>query len=154
MGAKKSSRSVRNLYMVADFSPEEKQRVLEYCLKNKISASHFLADIALEEVRNAARERAEEEITITLKVPREQSAKAQMFARRQNKTMAQFFADLLRPVLEKGKTSFTAETQTLRYYVSAEEHRLIKKYLKSRKLSARTYISFLAIEALQRKPRK
>src|ERR1051326_1046155 len=123
MTGRKSSRSVRNLYMVADFSPQEKRRIIQHCLKNKTSISHFLASLTLDEIRNSRRKPAKEEITIRLRVPREQNVKVQMFARRQNKTLAQFFADLLRPALEKGKTSFTAKTETLRCYVSAEEHR-------------------------------
>ena len=148
MPGKKTSKAVRNLYMVAGFSPAEKRKIIQYCQANRISVSNFLANLALGEVRNSPRKPREEEITIKLKVPREQNAKIQMFARRQNKTVAQFFRDLLLPTLKKGKTSFTAKTETLRYYVSAEQHRLIKAYLKAKRLSSRTFISYLALEAI------
>jgi hypothetical protein len=142
-------KSTRNRYMIADFTPNEKERVLSHCQNEDTSISSFLAGVALNDVRRGNEETpVEEEVTITLKIPREQSAKLQMFARRQNKTTDQFCQDVLLPTLEKGKTSFNSKTESLRYYLSTEEHRLLKQYLKGKNLSARTYISFLALKAL------
>jgi hypothetical protein len=143
-------KSTRNRYMIADFTPNEKERVLSHCQDKDTSISSFLAGVALDDVRRGNEETpVEEEVTITLKIPREQSAKLQMFARRQNKTTDQFCQDVLLPTLEKGKTSFNSKTESLRYYLSTEEHRLLKQYLKGKNLSARTYISFLALKALK-----
>lgn len=151
MTPRKKSKSARTRYMVTDFFLPDKDRLLKYCQRKGISVSSFLSHIALEEVRRATTEEpAEEEITITLRIPREHSARLQMFARRQNKTPDQFCQDVLLPTLEKERTSFSAKVQTLRYYLSPEEHRLLKRYLKSKNLSGRAYISFLAIEALNR----
>jgi hypothetical protein len=135
--------------MIADFTTDEKDRVLKHCNKKDTSISSFLAGVALDEVRRGSKEgTSEEEVTITLRIPREQNAKLQVFARRQNKTPDEFCQDVLLPTLEKEKTSFTLKTQSLRYYLSPEEHKQLKKYLKARNLSARTYISFLAVKEL------
>jgi hypothetical protein len=150
MSPRQKSKSARDHYMVADFSLDDRERILKYCQRKGTSVSSFLADIALQEVRTSNKKRTTEEITITLKIPREQSAKLQMFARRQNKTPDQFCQDVLLPMLTKERTSFSSKTETLRYYVSAEQHRLLKKYLKTKNLSGRTYISFLALQALNR----
>ena len=130
MSPKKKSKSARSRYMIADFTPEERKRIIDFCKKNSLSVSSFLAEVALEDLHRASREEpAEEEVTITLRVPAEHSAKLHMFAHRRGQTINQFVGEIVTPVLEKGKTSFTAKTQTLRYYVSPEEHELLKKYM-------------------------
>lgn len=129
--------------------------MLRHCLKKHISISRFLAEVAMEDVRVGSREgHAEEKITITMKIAREHNIKLQMFAHRQNKTPDQFCRDLLLPTLQKARTSFSAKTETLRYYLSPEEHRLLKSYLRSRKLSSRSYISFLALQKLDQENKK
>ena len=155
MGPKKKGRAARSRYMIADFTPEERERIIEFCKRNGATVSSFLAELALEDVYRASREEpGEEEFTITLKIPAEQSAKLYMFSHRRGQTINQYVGEIVTPVLEKGKTSFTAKTQTLRYYVSPKEHQLLKKYLKSRNLSARTYVSYLALRALEQRRKK
>lgn len=155
MSPTNKSKPARTRYMIADFTPKERERVLLHCVRNSISISSFLAGLALDDVRKGTKEgKIEEEVTITLKIPREQHAKLQMFAHRQNKTPDEFCHDVLLPTLEKEKTSFTSETESLRYYLSPEEHRRLKQYLKARNLSARTYISFLALRELNRDNKK
>lgn len=155
MGPKKKGKAARTRYMIADFTREEKDRITSYCRKNHTTISSFLATVALEEMQRASREEpAEEEVDIKLRIPAEQSAKLQMFARLQGKSVDQYVAALVTPTLAKGKTSVSLDTESLRYYVSPEEHRLLKRYLKSKKLSARTYISYLALKVLERQKKK
>jgi hypothetical protein len=146
---KKKGKSARSHYMISDFTPEEKRQIVDYCNKKQISISKFLAGIALAEVHRASKKgTTEEQLTITLKIPSEKNAKLQIFAHRQEKTLQEFLEALIMPTLEKEKVSFTSTTTSLRCYLSPEEHRLLKNHLKSRNLSARTYISFLALKAL------
>lgn len=136
--------------MISDFTPPEVRRITAHCKREKISVSKFLADVARNEVYRASKEPSREEvITITIRVPAEQNAKIKMFAHRQNKTYKQFLIDLLLPTIRKAKTYYTAKTQSLRYYLSAEDHEMILKFLKSKNLSARTYVSYLALQALK-----
>lgn len=151
MNRKKKDTSARTRYMIADFIPPDKSRITDYCRKNHTTISSFLANIALQEVYRAGRKGpTEEEVEITLRIPAEQSAKLHAFAHRLGKTINEYVLELVAPTLEKGKTSFSAKTESLRYYLSPDEHRMLKKYLKSKNLSARTYISYLAIKALNR----
>jgi hypothetical protein len=146
---KKKGKGARSHYMISDFTPEEKRQIVAYCNKKRISISKFLADVALADVRRAAKKGAsDEELTITLKIPSEKNAKLQMFAHRQEKTLQEFLEGLILPTLDKERTSHTSATTSLRYYLSSEEHRQLKTYLKAKNLSARTYISFLALKAL------
>ena len=131
MGPKKKGHAARTRYMIADFTREEKDRVINYCKRNHTTISSFLATVALEDVHRANREGpTEEEVDITLRIPAEQSAKLHTFARLQGKTVNQFVAGLV------------------------TEHRLLREYLKSKNLSARTYISYLALKALERRKKK
>lgn len=148
MPPKKKGKSARTHYMISDFTPREKRQIIEYCNRKEISISKFLADVALSAVRTG-KDTAEEEITITLKFPAEKNAKLKMFAHRQEKSLEEFVEGLILPTLEKERTSITAKTTSLRYYLSREEHRLVKDHLKARNLSARAYISYLALRALE-----
>lgn len=151
MSRKKKGTSARTRYMIADFTPEDRNRITDYCRRKHTTISSFLANIALQEVYRADREGPiEVEVEITLKIPAEQSAKLHVFAHRQGKTIDQYVLELVTPTLEKGKTSFHAQTESLRYYLSADEHRMLKRYLKSKNLSARTYIAYLALKAIHR----
>ena len=157
MTPKKKGKSARTRYMMADFMPDEKDQVVKYCHHAGTTISSFLAEIALEDFYRSTREGPkEEEIEITLKIPVEQSAKLQMFAHRQGKTVNQYMNEIVTPLLKKGQTSFhNPRTERLRYYVSPEEHRLLKKYFKSKRLSPRTYVPHLVLKALkQRRKRK
>lgn len=155
MGPRKKTKQERTRYMIADFTPEEKEQVIQHCAKEHLSVSRFLASVALDDIRRENEQGpTEEEVTIKLRISREQNAKLRVFARRQNKTPDQFCQDVLLPALTKGKTSFTAKVESLRYYLSPDEHRLLKKYLKSKNLSARSYVSYLAMKALQQRRKK
>src|SRR5579863_6891911 len=155
MSPRRKNISARSRYMIADFAAEEKDRVLKHCEKKVMSISKFLAGVALEDVRRSTTQTApEQELTIKLRIPAEKNAKLQMFARRQDKSVEQFVQDLVLPTLEKGKTSFSSKTESLRYYLSPEEHQLLKKHLKAKNLSARTYISYLALKALNQQDKK
>lgn len=151
MNPKNRTKPPRAHYLVSDFTPEEIRQITAYCKRKGISISKFLADLAVDEVHRANKEpRKTEQITITVTVSAEELAKIKMFAHRQDKTMDEFLKGLVTPTVTKAKTSFTSETRSLRYYLSPSDHKLILDYLKDRNLSARTYISYLALEALRR----
>jgi hypothetical protein len=152
MNSRKKGTAVRSRYMMADFTPEEKQRVVQYCADEATTISSFLAHVAMDEVNRAGQEGStEEQLSIVLRIPVEQSAKLHMFANRRGKALDQYVRELLMPTLKKGKTFFSEDTQGLRYYLSPQEHRRLKQFLKSKKLSARTYVPYLALKAMRDK---
>jgi|SRR5215472_6937694 len=156
MTPKKKGKAARTRYMVADFMPGEKDQIVRHCKEAGTTISSFLAEVALEDLHRSAREGPkEEEIEITLKIPTEQCAKLQMFAHRQGKTVNQYMSQIVTPLLAKGKTSFkNPQTEKMRYYVSPEEHRLLKRYFKSKRLSPRTYVPFLVLNAVKQRRKK
>lgn len=148
---KKQPKSPRTHYLISDFTPDEIRQISAYCKRKHISISKFLADLAVNEVHRASKEpRKEEQITITLTVSAEELAKIKMFAHRNETTMDKFLKNLVTPTVAKAKTYYTSATRSLRYYLSPTDHKLILDFLKNRNLSARTYISYLALEVLRR----
>jgi hypothetical protein len=156
MTPKKKGKTARTRYMMADFMPDEKDEVIHHCTEEGTTISSFLAEVALDDLYHASRnEPAEEELEIKLKIPVKHSAKLQMFARRQGKTVNQYMSEIVTPLLAKGQTSFhNPDIESLRYYLSPEEHRMLKKYFKSNRVSPRTYVAYLALKALRRRRKK
>lgn len=141
---------------MADFMPDEKEQVIQYCTEEGTTISSFLAEIALEDLYRFTDEGpVEEELEITLRIPFEQSAKLQMFAHRRGETPDEYVREMVTPLLKKRQTSFhNKHTESLRYYVSPEQHRQLKKHFKSKHLSPRTYVSYLALKALKQRRKK
>jgi hypothetical protein len=142
--------------MQTDFTAEQRDSVLEHCGKRGISVSQFLAELAVEDAKTSLRhpDDEEEELTLTFKIPRHKSRKLAIFAQRRGETVEDHVLRLLLPWLEKQKTSFSVETASLRYYLDDAEHALVMKQLKKRGLSARNYVSFLAMQAVNKSSRK
>jgi hypothetical protein len=155
MTPRKRSKTARTRYMTADFMPDEKDQVIQYCEEAGTTISSFLAEIALEDLNRSDDGPIEEELEIRLRIPVEQSAKLQMFAQRRGKTPDEYVREMVSPLLRKGKTSFhNKHTESLRYYVSPEQHRHLKKHFKSKHLSPRTYVSYLVLKALKQRRNK
>lgn len=156
MTPKRKGKAARTRYMMADFMPDEKHRVIRYCAEQGTTISSFIAEIVLEDFHRSSHEGpVEEELAITLTIPLEESAKLQMFAHRQGKTVNQYMGEILKPLLKKRKTSFhNPERESLRYYVSPEQHRQLKKHFKSKRLSPRTYVAYLVLKALKQRRKK
>jgi hypothetical protein len=142
--------------MQTDFTPAQRDLVLEYCAKEGISVSQFLAELAVEDAKTSVRQpdEEEEEITLTFRIPRHKKRKLAIFAQRRGETVEDHILRLLLPWLEKQKTSFSVETTSLRYYLDDAEHAVVMKQLKKRGLSARNYIAFLAMQAIDKTAKK
>jgi hypothetical protein len=149
MSKKKSS--TRSHYIQADFTPSEVHAINKHCKAKDISVSAFLADVVLTEIHQSKKEAPrQEEITITLKVTAEEKAKIKMFAHRRDTTFDEFLEGVVRPTINKARLWFHAETKSLRYYVSPQDHHVITEYFRTKNVSARTYVSYLALEALKK----
>jgi uncharacterized protein (DUF1778 family) len=144
----------RKHHMHTDFSAEQKKLILAYCAKHNISVSQFLAEVAVNDANESLHRRAkeqEEEITITLRIPRDKRTKLEIFAERRGETIEDHIRAHILPLLEKQQTSFPLKTESVRYYLNKNEHELVIKQLKKRGLSGRNYVAFLALQKV--KPR-
>ncbi len=139
----------RRNYLVTTVTQKEKDAILEYCDKHKKSVSAFLADLALADAQKSTKSKLEDqEITITLKLPARDMDKMRIFARLEEKSVEELLRELLEPSFRRRQTATALEMQTLRCWLSDEEHRVIKRFLAKHRLSARSYLALLALKAI------
>jgi hypothetical protein len=111
--------------------------------------SAFLADLALADAQKSTKSKPEDqEITITLKLPARDMDKMRIFARLEEKSVEELLRELLEPSFRRRQTATALEMQTLRCWLSDEEHRVIKRFLAKHRLSARSYLALLALKAI------
>jgi hypothetical protein len=153
---RKRGASPRSHHMLTDLSPDQKELILDYCAEHEISISQFLADLAVKDAQESLHRRTdeEEEITVTLRIPRDQRTKLEIFAQRRGETIEDHISANLRSMLEKQKTSFPVKTESLRYYLNTKEHDLVRKQWKKRGLSGRNFIAFLALQKVTQSRKK
>ena len=142
--------SPRRHYLVTTVTQKEKEAIQKHCDERQMSVSAFLADVALEDAQRASKKLEDQEITITLKVPALDIDKMRIFARLEDKSVEDLLLELLQPSFQKRQTVTALEMQTLRCWLSDEEHRVIKKYLAKHRLSARNYLALLALKAISK----
>jgi hypothetical protein len=142
----------RRNYLATSVTEKEKQAITEYCSRRGVSVSAFLADLVLEDAKRPPNRRPEdEELTVTLKLSSRDIDKMRIFARLEEKTIEELLQELVQPGVQKRQTASALEMQTLRCWLSNEEHRTIKKYLAKHRLSARNYLALLALKAINQR---
>jgi hypothetical protein len=139
----------RRQYLVTTVTELEREAILKYCDRHKISVSAFLAALALKDAQRSAKAmRKDEEVTITLKLSARDIDKMRMFARLEEKSVEDLLRDMLEPNFKKRQTATALEMYSLRCWLSDKEHRIIKEYLAKHRLSARSYLALLALKAI------
>lgn len=139
----------RRQYLVTTVTKREKEAILKYCERHKTSVSAFLADLALKDAQRSSNSLADEQITVTLKLPARDIDKMRIFARLEEKSVEQLLRELLEPSFRKRQTATALKMHALRCWLSDEEHRIIKAHLAKHRLSARSYLALLALKAIQ-----
>ncbi|HEV3037264.1 MAG TPA: hypothetical protein VHA33_05700 [Candidatus Angelobacter sp.] len=140
-------------HLIADVTPEEKQAILKYCETHNLSVSRFLAQVALDDASAKKKSAEHEPLTITIKLPASQRAKLSYMARLKEKSIEQLVQEFLAPSLAKtprGPASrYTLSTESLRFYLSDQEHALILKHMEKEQVSSRHYLAQLALQVIE-----
>jgi N-acetylglutamate synthase-like GNAT family acetyltransferase len=93
--------------------------------------------------------RAEFELT-----PEEQE-KLELLARLHDKTsIGELIRELIQPSLNMQKLHSNLKTNTLRFYLSEEEHNIISKHMAEKGIPARKYAAMLALKVIDKDPAK
>jgi hypothetical protein len=140
--------TARLKFVETDVSPEEYDKIWEYCLKHKISVSQFLADLILEDAHNAKTPKAAVRIQPDLEFSSDEYEKLELLADLQDKSVTELIRDLIQPHLDLRKMHGGDKTKKLRFYLSDREHQIVMKHLEKRGTTARKYVSFLAIRTI------
>jgi hypothetical protein len=148
--ARKRGALPRTRHMHTDFSEEQKELLMTYCTKHNISISQFLAEVAVNDATKSLHTPVgeEEELTITIRIPKEKRTKLEIFAQQRGETIDDHIQAYLMPLLEKQQPPFPAKKEIVRYYLDKNEHKLVMRQLKKRGLSGRKFISFLAMQKI------
>lgn len=142
------AKTARQRFLAADVTPAEHDQILEYCLKNKISVSQFLAECILQDAENAKTRKAAR-IRVDLEFTAEEYEKLELLLYvRKKSNISELLRDFLQPHLDLRNVHTSGETRPLRFYLSDQEHETVTKYLASRGITARKYVSFLALRAI------
>ncbi len=150
------AKTARQRFLETDVTTEEHEQIMEYCLKNKISVSQFLADLILEDAASAKTRKAAR-VTADLDFSAEEFEKLELLVHLHRKnSVSELIRDLLQPHLDLQRLHIPGETKSLRLYLSDREHEIVTKHFASRGITARKYVSFLALKAIakSRKSRK
>jgi hypothetical protein len=150
-------KTARLRFVETDVTPEEHGQILDYCLKHKISVSQFLADLILQDAAKARNRKGTTRINIQFDLTQDELEKLELLVHLHRKDDASdLVRGLLQPHLELQRIHVPTETRSVRFYLSDNEHEVVTKHIASRGITARKYVSFLALKELAkaRKERK
>ncbi len=153
-GTPRKTNSARKRHLLAEVTLQEKKAILDYCQAHNLSVSSFLAKLALDDARSTRKTASFDTLTITINLPANRHAKLLYLARLREQSIDDLINDFIEPNLAKthrGPGSlYTLQTETLRYYLSDEEHALIKNHMQNQHVSSRHYLAQLAIQTIAR----
>jgi hypothetical protein len=145
------AKTPRKRFLETDVTEEEHQAILDYCLRQKISVSQFLADLVFEDAAGSRGRREPVNLKMDLRLTAEQLDKLKLLAHlRQKESVEELIQDLIQPHLDLQRLHAPEQTKFLRFYLSEQEHARASRYLASRGLPARKYVSFLAMKRIAR----
>ena len=136
------TKSVRRRHLLAAVTPAAKREIIKYCAARKIAVSEFLAEITLREARYKGKPAVRR---VTIALPYQEHTKIDYLDSGRGITVEEFIYQLMHPVLDKQKAWNTPKQETLRYYLSNEEHRQVINYMTKHNFSSRHFVGLLAV---------
>jgi hypothetical protein len=145
----------RRHFLYLDVTKEEQKKIHEYCKQKKISVSQFLADIVIKDAKSKPKRKEKVTIRAEFDLTPEEQEKLELLLRlHQKDSIGQFVSELLRPTLEVQKMHAPVETTPLRYYLSEDEHEIVRKHMAGKGIAARNYGALLALKAIEKLQKK
>jgi transposase len=139
----------RHRFLETDVTLEKAKEIREYCFRNGITVSDFLAELILEDAATAKHPKAEIKVDdLTLPWGDYEKLELIVYLTGRN-SISEFIRELLQPHLDLQRLpSPKDKIRSLRLYLNEEDHRTVTRHLESRGIGARKYISFLALKAI------
>ena len=148
------AKTARLRFVETDVTSEEHSQILDYCLKNKISVSQFLADLILQDAATAKNRKGTTRLNIQFDLTQEELEKLELLVHLHKKdNLSDLIRGLLQPHLELQRIHVPTQTRSVRFYLSEHEHEIVTKHIASRGITARKYVSFLAVKAIAKAPK-
>ena len=152
-GVRPQAKSLRHRFLYTDVSEQENDQIQEYCRRNQVSVSQFIADLLLNEARKP-RSGRKDKVILELELTPEENDKLELLARLHQKDSVEFVRSVLEPELRVQRLHAPIKTKQLRYYLSDEEYEIVARYVTETGISARNYAATLALRAIRRASKK
>jgi hypothetical protein len=145
----------RQRFLEAEVSESEHAQIMEYCLSHRISVSQFLADLILEDA-TSTRIGGPVVRLRDLDFSAEEYEKLELLAYLHKKqSVSDLVRELLRPHLDLQRVHVAHDkTKSLRFYLDDQEHGIVTDYLTRRGITARKYVSYLALKTIAKSRKK
>jgi hypothetical protein len=141
-------KTARQRFIEADVTPDQHRQILEHCLRNKISVSEFLSELILQDAA-AHKSRKGRRVSTEVGLSEVEYAKLELLVYLHGKeSVSDLIRELLQPHLDLQRFHVPTETKTVRLYLSDQEHELATQHIARRGITARKYVSFLALKEL------
>lgn len=138
----------RRNFLYIEVTESERRAIQDYCVKNHISFSQFLAELLLEDARKPQRN---EKVVLRpqLEFTPAEYEKLELLAMLHNKnSVAELIRSLIQPVLDTQNIHTDRETSSVRFYLSQEEHQTITSHISAKNIPMGKYAAMLALNAI------
>jgi hypothetical protein len=144
------AKTARQRFVETDVTEAEHALIVEYCLQYKISVSELLATLILEDAASSKSRRGPVPITAQFELSAAEHDKLELLVHLHGKdSVSELLHDLLQPHLDLQRLHTSAETRSVRFYLSDAEHATVTKHIANRGITARKYVSFLALRKIK-----
>lgn len=144
----------RRNFLYIEVTEHERKRIQDYCIKNHISVSQFLAELML---RDAGRPQRIEPVILRpeLQFTPEEHEKLELLAMLHDKSsLDELIRDLIQPALETQHLHTSRETTMVRFYLSQEEHQTVATHIATKRIPMGKYAAMVALRAVAKDPQK
>lgn len=138
----------RRNFLHIEVTDPERMAILDYCVKNHISVSQFLAELLLGDARKPKRT---EQVILRpeLKFTAAEYEKLELLAMLHNKaSIGELIRDLIQPILETQHLHTDRDTTMIRFYLSQEEHQAVTTHIAAKGVPMGKYAAMLALKAI------
>ena len=138
----------RRNFLYIEVTEPERKAIQDYCIRNQISVSHFLAELLLED---ASKPKRTDKIILRpeLEFTPAEHEKLELLAMLHNKSsLDELIRDLIQPILEAQHLHTDRETTMVRFYLSQEEHQAISTHIAAKRIPMGKYAAMLALKAI------
>lgn len=144
----------RRNFLYIEVTEQERKAIQDYCVKNHISLSQFLAELLLDD---AGKPKRTENVVLKpeLQFTSAEYEKLELLAMLYNKSSVdQLIRDLIQPILDTQHLHTDRDTTMVRFYLSQEEHQAVTTHIAAKRIPMGKYAAMLALKAIAKDRQK
>jgi len=144
------AKAPRRNFLWIEVTEHEQKRIQDYCIKNHISVSHFLAELLLDD---ASKPKRTDKVVLRLELeftPEEQEKLELLGMLYAKSSLAELIRELIQPTLQTQHLHSNRKTTAVRFYLSQEEHQKIATHIAAKRIPIGKYATLLALKEIER----